>query len=98
VAGQVKRSPLQGFIEKNKTTVKEKHPRQRQVIGLQSGDKESAARRSYEQGAVVSTEKNFMLLWLTMVPQFSPAEVRFSILSTLNIFESASGTFQAEIA
>lgn len=53
---------------------------------------------SYEQGAVLSTEKNFMLLWLTTVPQFSPAEVRFSILSTPNIFESTSGTFQAEIA
>lgn len=53
---------------------------------------------SYEQGAVLSTEKNFTLLWLTTVPQFSPVEVRFSILSTPSIFESASGTFQAEIA
>jgi hypothetical protein len=52
---------------------------------------------SYEQGAVLSTEKNFMLLWLTTVPQFSPAEVQLSILSTPNSFESASGTFQAEI-
>jgi len=53
---------------------------------------------SYEQGAVLSTEKNFMLLWLTAVPQFSPAEVRSSILSTPNSFESASSIFQAEIA
>jgi hypothetical protein len=53
---------------------------------------------SYEQGAVISTEKNFMLLWLTAVPQFSPAEVRTSILSTPNSFESVSGNFQAEIA
>jgi hypothetical protein len=53
---------------------------------------------SYEQGAVLSTEKNFMFLWLTTVPQFSPAEVRSSILSTPNSFESASGTFKAEIA
>jgi len=53
---------------------------------------------SYEQGAILSTEKNFMFLWLTTAPQFSPAEVRFSILSTPNVFESASGTFQAVIA
>ena len=38
---------------------------------------------SYEKGAVLSTEKNFMFLWLTTIPQFSPAEVRSSILSTL---------------
>ena len=53
---------------------------------------------SYEQGAVLSTEKNFMLLWLTTVPQFSPSEVRSSILSTPNSFESISGNFRAEIA
>ena len=53
---------------------------------------------SYEQGGVLSTEKNFMLLWLTTIPQFSPAEVRYSILSTPNSFESVSGTFQAGIA
>ncbi len=52
---------------------------------------------SYEEGYVMSTEKNFTLLWLTTVPQFSPTEVRFSILSTPNTFESASGTFQAKI-
>jgi len=52
---------------------------------------------SYEEGAILSTEKNFMLLWLMTVPEFTHEEVRFSILSTPNIFESASGTFQAEI-
>lgn len=52
---------------------------------------------SYKQGAIQSSEKNFILLWLTTVPKFTPDEVRFSILSTPNCFQSASGTFQAEI-
>lgn len=52
---------------------------------------------SYEEGVVISTEKNFMLLWLTAVPQFTLEEIRFSILTTPNIFESAGGTFQAKI-
>ncbi len=51
----------------------------------------------YEEGCVMSTEKNFMLLWCTTVPQFTQEEVRLSILTTPNVFESATGTFQAKI-
>ena len=52
---------------------------------------------SYEEGCVMSTEKNFTLLWLTTVPEFTHEEIRLSILTTPSCFESASGTFQAEI-
>ena len=52
---------------------------------------------SYEQGAVLSTEKNFTLLWLTTVPEFTQEEVRLSILSTPNAFGSLAGTFQAQL-
>lgn len=52
---------------------------------------------SYDEGAVISTEKNFVLLWVTAVPEFSQEEIRVSILSTPNVFESAGGTFQAKI-
>ncbi|HUT96680.1 MAG TPA: hypothetical protein VMW60_00985 [Dehalococcoidales bacterium] len=52
---------------------------------------------SYEEGAVISTEKNFMLLWATAVPEFTQEEIRLSILTTPNSFESAGGTLQAEI-
>ncbi len=51
----------------------------------------------YEEGAILSTEKNFMLLWVTAVPEFTQEEVRLSILTTPNSFESAGGTFQAKI-
>jgi hypothetical protein len=53
---------------------------------------------SYEQGAVISAEKNFYLLWLTTVPQYTPEEIRYSILSTPNAFVSPSGSSKAEIA
>ena len=52
---------------------------------------------SYEEGAVISTEKNFILLWATAVPGFTKEEIRLSILTTPNSFESAGGTFQAKI-
>lgn len=52
---------------------------------------------SYEQGAILSTEKNFTLLWLTTVPEFTQEEVRLSILSTPNAFGSLAGTFQAQV-
>ncbi len=52
---------------------------------------------NYNEGAVISTEKNFMLLWGTAVPEFTQEEIRDSILSTPNIFGSAGGTLQAEI-
>jgi len=51
----------------------------------------------YEEGAILSTEKNFILLWATAVPEFTQEEVRLSILTTPNSFESAGGTFQAKI-
>jgi len=51
----------------------------------------------YEEGAILSTEKNFMLLWVTAVPEFTQEEVRLSILTTPNSFESAGGTFKAKI-
>lgn len=53
---------------------------------------------SYEQGWVMSTEKNFIFLWVTTIPKFRPAEVRTSILTTPDVFQSASGAFQAKIA
>lgn len=52
---------------------------------------------SYKEGAVISTEKNFMLLWATTIPKFTEEEVRLSILTTPNTFESADNTFQAKI-
>jgi hypothetical protein len=52
---------------------------------------------SYEEGAVISTEKNFILLWATAVPEFTQEEIRLSILNTPNAFESAGGTVQAKI-
>jgi len=52
---------------------------------------------SYEEGAVISTEKNFILLWVTAVPEFTQEEIRDSILSTPNTFESADGNLQAKI-
>jgi len=52
---------------------------------------------SYDEGMVMSTEKNFILIWLTAVPKFTPEEIRFSILSTPDTFQSASRTFQAKI-
>lgn len=52
---------------------------------------------SYEQGAILSTEKNLTLLWLTTVPEFTQEEVRLSILSTPNAFGSLAGTFQAQV-
>ena len=51
-----------------------------------------------KQGAVMSSEKNFMLLWLTTIPKFTQEEVRRSIFTTPDTFESASGTFRAKIA
>jgi len=52
---------------------------------------------SYEEGAVLSDEKNFMLLWARTVPEFAPDEVRVAILSTPNSFGSAGGTFKAAV-
>jgi len=52
---------------------------------------------SYEEGAVISTEKNFILLWATAIPEFTQEETRLSILTTPNSFESAGGTLQAQI-
>ena len=52
---------------------------------------------SYEEGAVISTEKNFMLLWVTAVPEYTQEEIRDSIISTPNTFESAGSNLQAEI-
>ena len=52
---------------------------------------------SYNEGCVMSTEKNFVFIWLK-VPELTPEEVRLSILSTPNVFESSSGTFRAQIA
>lgn len=52
---------------------------------------------SYREGAVISTEKNFMLLWATTIPKFTEEEVRLSILTTPNTFESADNTLQAKI-
>ena len=52
---------------------------------------------NYEQGAVLSSEKNFMLQWITAIPKFTQEEVRYSILTTPDIFESASGIFQARV-
>ena len=51
-----------------------------------------------KQGAVMGSEKNFMLLWLTTIPKFSQEEVRRSIFTTPDAFESASGSFRAKIA
>lgn len=51
---------------------------------------------SYELGWVMSTEKNFIFLWIKR-PEMTPEEVRLSILTTPNTFESASSTFRAEI-
>jgi len=53
---------------------------------------------SYDEGAVLSAEKNFVLLWLTTVPEFTQEERRVSILTTPNIFESVGGTLQGEMA
>ncbi len=52
---------------------------------------------SSKQGAVLSSEKNFMLLWLTTIPKFTQEEVRRSIITAPDAFESASGTFRAKI-
>ncbi len=52
---------------------------------------------SYEEGAILSTEKNFTLLWLTTVPEFTQEEVRLSILSMPNAFGSLAGTFQPQV-
>jgi len=52
---------------------------------------------TYDQGAILSTEKNFMLLWLTTVPEFTQEEVRLSILSTPNAFGSLAGTLQTQV-
>ena len=52
---------------------------------------------SYEEGAVLSTEKNFILLWATAIPEFTQEEIRLSILTTPSVFESAGGTLQAKI-
>lgn len=51
---------------------------------------------SYKEGCVISTEPNFMLLWATTIPELTKEEVRRT-LTTRNIFESASGNFQAKI-
>lgn len=50
----------------------------------------------YEEGWVMSTEKNFAFSWLKRAA-LTPEEVRLSIVSTPNIFESPSGTFQVKI-
>ncbi len=47
---------------------------------------------SYEEGAVISSEKNFYFFWLT-APEFTQEEVRLSILTTADFFVSP----QAEI-
>lgn len=43
---------------------------------------------SYKQGAVLSSEKNFMLLWCTPIPKFTQEEIRSSILTTPDTFNS----------
>ncbi len=52
---------------------------------------------SYEHGAIMSTEKNFVFLWVTTIPKFTNEEVRFSILSTPSAFESITSKFQAAV-
>ncbi|MBA7480879.1 hypothetical protein ES707_16342 [subsurface metagenome] len=52
---------------------------------------------SYEYGAVMSTEKNFVFLWVTTIPKFTNEEVMFSILSTPNAFQSITSKFQAAV-
>ncbi len=52
---------------------------------------------SYDQGWVMSNEKNFVFLWIKR-PEMTAEEVRLSILTTPNVFQSASGTFKAEIS
>lgn len=51
---------------------------------------------SYEEGCVVSTEMNFVFMWLKL-PELTPEEVRLAILSTPDIFESFGAEFQAQI-
>ncbi|MBA7715376.1 hypothetical protein ES703_124417 [subsurface metagenome] len=51
---------------------------------------------TYRQGMVISSEKNFWFLWLER-PELTLEEVRLSILSTPDVFESSSGTFRAQI-
>ncbi len=50
----------------------------------------------YNEGAVLSTEKNFIFLWLKG-PEFTPEEVRLSILSTPSTFSSVDPAFRARI-
>jgi len=57
----------------------------------------SIGNASYEHGAIMSTEKNFVFLWVTTIPKFTNEEVRFSILSTPYAFESITSKFQAAV-
>ena len=52
---------------------------------------------SYEHGAIMSTEKNFVFLWVITIPKFTNEEVRLSIFSTPNAFESITSKFQATV-
>lgn len=52
---------------------------------------------NYEDGWVMSNEKNFVFMWITR-PEMTAEEVKLSILTTPNVFQSASGIFQAKIA
>lgn len=52
---------------------------------------------NYEEGWVMSKEKNFVFIWIA-ARVMTAEEVRLSILTTPNVFQSASGNFQAKIA
>lgn len=53
---------------------------------------------SYEEGAVISAEKNFWLFWVTPVPPFTSEEIRYSILSTPDALLSPGGTIKSKIS
>ncbi len=53
------------------------------------------ARTNYNEGCVVSTEMNFVFMWLKL-SELTLADRRLAILSTPDIFESFGASFQPE--
>ena len=52
---------------------------------------------SYQNGMIMSSEGNFVLLWVLTTPKYTDKEIRISILSTPDSFESNTGKFKATI-
>jgi len=53
---------------------------------------------SYEIGAVMSSDKNFMLQWMTTIPEFTQEEIRQAIITMPNVFSSSEYTFHTTIS